>query len=131
MSLRANGFLTQTQDANQGDVQIEREMVFFLGTENCLSNELVTAIRNIDNYLEVMSELIETCAHVIETESYILPDEKHTFLKVSIPLSFSFCLLRAPYFRRTITSHYAFCNAVLFLSSYNNGDHLSVLIDTW
>ncbi|EGD72022.1 hypothetical protein PTSG_00038 [Salpingoeca rosetta] len=78
---RAFGILNAGQPTNPEDADIERKLVFFLGTENCLCNDVVTEVRKIPHYLDVMHELADTCIRLLETDGYVLPDEKHTLLK--------------------------------------------------
>ena len=61
----------------------ERETAFFLATQNSLTLHLLQGLREIEGYVEVLFLVSEQCASMYESKQYVLPDEKHTLLKVS------------------------------------------------
>lgn len=79
---RADQFLnTGKKTVNPEEIVQSQQLGVFLATQNSVTNALASSLRKIENYQDVIAEIINECALLIENQQYILPDEKHQLLK--------------------------------------------------
>ena len=84
---RANSFLTSlrgTGAANPDDMMAEREIAVFLASQNSITQKLQKDLQSIERYDEVLVEILNECLTMYENKIYLLPTDKHMFLKVRI-----------------------------------------------
>lgn len=98
---RADGFLNSGAAASMNPEAImqSQQLGVFLATQNSLTDALANELRQIENYQDVMAEIINECAMLVENEQYTLPDEKHQLLKT---MAFGLFLMDHPDPKRNI-----------------------------
>jgi hypothetical protein len=81
----ANGFLTRgTATIDPNDIIEEREVAFFLAMQNSITTKLQSSLEGVERFDEVLAEIANECISMYEAKLYILPSEKHLFLKVCL-----------------------------------------------
>lgn len=66
----------------RGNPEEEQMMGMFLATQNSIRKALVDGLVAIEGYGDVLMEIVSECLSLLETGQYVLPDERHSFLKV-------------------------------------------------
>eukprot|EP00051_Salpingoeca_urceolata_P004991 m.69469 g.69469 ORF g.69469 m.69469 type:complete len:1254 (+) comp13989_c0_seq2:242-4003(+) len=86
---RAFGFLNKG-NADPASVTEEREIAFFLATQDSITTKLLSSLEQIEHFDEVLAEIANECATLFEQGLYVLPSEKHMLLKI---IAFSLYLM--------------------------------------
>ena len=69
---------------NPAAVTEEREVAFFLATQNSITNKLRDTLEGIEYYDDVLGEIVNECISLYEKQRYVLASDKHMFLKVGL-----------------------------------------------
>jgi len=77
---RAGQFLTRFSDMRQQEES--QNLSMFLASHDKITEELKTKLAVIANYDELMIDIISTCINYYENQRYLVPDDKHMYLKV-------------------------------------------------
>ncbi|CAO4374658.1 unnamed protein product [Caenorhabditis nigoni] len=85
---RASQFL-QTMSDTQA-IHDMQNLSMFLATQNKIKDDLKLQMKTIEGYEELLSDVVNICAHMYEQQLYISPNEKHMFVKV---IAFSLFLM--------------------------------------
>ncbi|EGG14585.1 component of SCAR regulatory complex [Cavenderia fasciculata] len=79
---RASGFLRKQMTGAEDQTQENHTLYLFLAHQNSITTSLKQELHNIDKFEEVLPVLVNQCADFMEKEKYILPSEKHCYLRV-------------------------------------------------
>lgn len=77
---RAGQFLTRFSDIRQQEES--QTLSLFLASHDKITEELKTKLAVISNYDELIIDIITTCINYYENKRYLVPDDKHMYLKV-------------------------------------------------
>jgi cytoplasmic FMR1 interacting protein len=72
---------------NHNDAELMQEthaLGTFLATHNQIRNTLKEGLQKIPNYEDLLIEIINLCVNMFDTKLYVLPEEKHMLVKVSL-----------------------------------------------
>eukprot|EP00039_Didymoeca_costata_P002102 m.57505 g.57505 ORF g.57505 m.57505 type:complete len:1269 (-) comp11113_c1_seq1:133-3939(-) len=81
---RAQGFLSSqgTEDMNPAALAETQSVGVFLASQNSITLLLQSELQKIDNYEQVLAEIVNECATLYEGGFYVLPEDKHMLVKV-------------------------------------------------
>lgn len=85
---RASQFLQTMSDTEA--IHNMQNLSMFLATQNKIKDDLKLQMKAIEGYEELLSDVVNICAHMYEQQLYISPNEKHMFVKV---IAFSLFLM--------------------------------------
>lgn len=98
-----HGIISKTEQIRPEEIEQERYVGLFLATQNSIRFKLIESLKEVDGYVEVLIEVVNECAALLESGQHALPDEKHRLLmvraNVSFSRSYSSCA-RSPFVRR-------------------------------
>ena len=77
---RAGQFLTRFSDIRQQEES--QTLSLFLASHDKITEDLKTKLAVISNYDELIIDIITTCINYYENKRYLVPDDKHMYLKV-------------------------------------------------
>lgn len=63
-----------------------QSLTMFLAGRRVIMDDLFTRLSAIENYEEVLAEIVNTAAKRFENKCYMTPKEKHMLLKVQLTL---------------------------------------------
>lgn len=79
---RAKGFSKKDQSAAAEDQNAENHMLYlFLANPNTITNNLVALLKESAGYDRVLTQCAQLCYQNLESERYLLPNEKHCYLR--------------------------------------------------
>lgn len=79
-NLRAAQFLQVMLDSQS--LSESQELSMFLATQNRIREVLRDKLQLIDGYDELLTDVVNICAHFYENKMYATPSEKHMLIKV-------------------------------------------------
>ncbi|KAI9208741.1 cytoplasmic fragile-X interacting family-domain-containing protein [Polychytrium aggregatum] len=110
---------------NLMDDETTMKLYLFLGNQDQFSIELKKGLQAVTGYEDLIQEMIGTCADYIESEQYLLPDTKHSYLKADITKRKRFRLDRLAKLFRTVPVVPLFGDMPITLSTiYAKAPHL-------
>ncbi|VDP45635.1 unnamed protein product [Soboliphyme baturini] len=77
---RATQFLQVMSDSHT--LQESQNLSMFLATQNKIKESLRTQLQQIDNFEELIADVVNISAYCFENRMYVTPSEKHMLLKV-------------------------------------------------
>lgn len=79
---RAKSFSKKDQSAAADDQNAENHMLYlFLANPNTITNNLVALLKESTGYEKVLTQCAQLCYQNLESERYLLPNEKHCYLR--------------------------------------------------
>ncbi|CAG0895532.1 unnamed protein product [Cyprideis torosa] len=77
---RAAQFLKVLSDS--ASLEESQKLSMFLATQNRIRDDLKASLEQIDNYDELLADVVSICLNMYETKMYLTPHEKHMLVKV-------------------------------------------------
>jgi hypothetical protein len=74
--------MSKAEQIRPEEIEQERFVGLFLATQNSIRYKLVESLKEVDGYVEVLIEVVNECAALLESGQHALPDEKHRLLMV-------------------------------------------------
>lgn len=76
------------KQVDQQAVMEQQELIFFLANKNSIITNLKTRLAELEGYKEVLVHITNVCIDNFEQRNYLLPIEKHMYLKAVMPTLF-------------------------------------------